>query len=271
MTNLHRLLLALALLAASGCATQPTNPSFPLNMDQAERALAYMSEHPRPLDRPLVVIGGFWDPNISPPLYRWHFHRISGDDRIVPVSIGFCGSFEQCRQEIIEAVDRAFPSSDPTYTTEVDVVGASLGGLAARFAAAPSPDSAHPRRLKIARLFSIASPQRGATLAAAIGFTQFHRDMSPGSPFLEALASADAQATYELYPYVRLGDGVVGDQNAAPPHQSPLWLPTPPLQLAHAGAMTDPRILADIARHLRDEHPFTHTPPAPLPDLGSRQ
>ena len=265
------LVIFVAAMSGLGCASQPNNPSFPLGMDQAERALAYMSEHPRALDRPLVVIGGFWDLNISPPLYKWHFHRISGDDRIVPVSIGFCGSFAECREAIIEAVDRAFPSSDPNFTTEVDVVGASLGGLAARFAAAPSPDAAHPRRLKIARLFSIASPQRGATLAETLGFTQFHRDMCPGSAFLESLARSDAQATYELVPYVRLGDGVVGDQNAAPPHQLPLWLPTPPLSFAHAGAMTDPRILADIARRLRDEQPFAHVPPTPLPDVDSRQ
>jgi hypothetical protein len=253
-----------------GCAApQPTNPSFPLGVDQAERALDYMSAHPRPLDRPLLVVGGFWDFNVSPPLYKWHFHRISGDDRIVPVSIAFCGSFVECRAALIDAVDRAFPTDDPQFTTEVDVVGASLGGLAARFAAAPSPDPAHPRRLKIARLFSIASPQSGATMAADFGFTQFHRDMRPGSAFLQSLAREDAEATYELFPYVRLGDGIVGQQNAAPPNQAPLWLPTPPLQSAHAGAMTDPRILADIARHLRGEHPFSNSPAAPLPDAAS--
>jgi hypothetical protein len=254
-----------------GCAArpQPTNPSFPLGLDQANRALAFMSAHPRSLDRPLLVVGGFWDFGVSPPLYKWHFHRISGDNRIVGVSIAFCGSFHECRQALIEAVDRAFPTDDPDFTTEVDVVGASLGGLAARFAAAPSPDPANPRRLKIARLFSIASPQNGATLAVDFGFTQFHRDMRPGSAFLETLASEDVHATYTLYPYVRLGDGIVGDQYAAPPNQSPLWLPTPPLQSAHAGALTDPRILADIARHLRGEHPFTTAPPAPLPDLAN--
>ena len=267
----YRFALPLLLLTIGCAAPQPNNPSFPLGVDQAQRALDYMSAHPRPLDRPLLVVGGFWDFGVSPPLYKWHFHRISGDDRIVPVSIAFCGSFHECRAALIDAVDRAFPTDDPEFTTEVDVVGASLGGLAARFAAAPSPDPVHPRRLKIARLFSIASPQSGATLAADFGFTQFHRDMRPGSAFLETLAGEDAQATYKLYPYVRLGDGIVGDQYAAPPNQSPLWLPTPPLQSAHAGALTDPRIIADIARHLRGEHPFSNSPPAPLPDQSNAQ
>ena len=70
---MRRVILILQLLLSLGCATrpQPTNPSFPLNVDQAERALSYMSSHPRPLARPLLVIGGFWDLNVSPPLYRW--------------------------------------------------------------------------------------------------------------------------------------------------------------------------------------------------------
>src|SRR5436305_13562836 len=106
--------ILLAALTTIGCAArpQPTNPSFPLGLDQANRALAFMSAHPRSLDRPLLVVGGFWDFGVSPPLYKWHFHRISGDNRIVGVSIAFCGSFHECRQALIEAVDRAFPSND---------------------------------------------------------------------------------------------------------------------------------------------------------------
>lgn len=249
-----------------GCAVQPNNPSFPLDTAQAQRALAIMSEHPRPLARPLIVVGGFWDFHITAPLYKWHFQRITGDDRIVTVSVAFCDSFDACRQKVIDAVDKAFPNEDPNFTTEVDVVGASLGGLAARYAAAPSSDPARPRRLRMARLFSVASPHTGATLAVTFAFTQFHRDMIPGSPFLESLARSDAHATYQHFPYVLLGDGIVGDENAAPPNQIPLWLPTPAFELSHVGAMTDPRILADIAKRLRGERPFSHLPLTPLPE-----
>lgn len=257
----------LALITA-GCsnAPAPTNPSFPVTFSEARQALREMSAHPRPLDRPLVVIGGFLDPNVSPPLYKMHFQRLAGgDDRIVTVSVGFCGSFDECRQKVLDAVDRACPSSDPTWTTEVDVVGASLGGLVARYAAAPSDDPAKPRRLKIARLFSISSPQRGATLANTLGFTRYHRDMRPGSAFLQSLANHDATAAYQLYPYVRLHDEIVGEQYAAPPDRDPLWLPNPPLALSHAGAMADERILADIGLRLRGEPPLSREPASPLP------
>ena len=128
-------LIIFAFLGAVGCAVQPNNPSFPLEKAQAERALSVMAEHPRPLARPLLLVGGFWDFHLSTPLYRWYFHRTSGDDRIVCVNVAFCGSFDECRRKLIEAVDEAFPNRDPQFTTEVDVVGASLGGLVARFAA----------------------------------------------------------------------------------------------------------------------------------------
>ena len=263
-------LFILALLGTIGCAVQPNNPSFPLEKAQAERALSVMAEHPRPLARPLLLVGGFWDFHLSTPLYRWYFHRTSGDDRIVCVNVAFCGSFEECRRKLIEAVDEAFPNRDPQFTTEVDVVGASLGGLVARFAAAPSPDPAKPRRLRMARLFTVASPHMGATLAEKFGFTQFHDDMKPGSAFLEELARSDAAASYTVYPYVRLGDGIVGEENAAPPNQVPMWLPTPFFELSHVGAIGDPRILADIARRLRGEKPYAILPRTPLPEPSSQ-
>jgi hypothetical protein len=89
--------------------------------------------------------------------------------------------------------------------------------------------------------------------------------MCPGSPFLQSLADADHDASYEIYPYVLLGDGIVGQQYAAPPDKSPIWLAGPPLQFAHAASATDTRIIADIARRLRGERAFSSLPTAPLP------
>jgi hypothetical protein len=254
-------------LTLAGCANNPApaNPTFPLTFDQADQALSRMAAEPRPLARPLVIIGGIWDLNLSSPFYKMQLERITRDRRMIAVSVGYCGSFDQCRQKVLDAVDAAFPNDDPAQTTEVDVIGISLGGLVGRAAAAPSPDASKPRRLNVARLFTVASPHAGATLAASLGFTQFHRDMCPGSPFLRTLADADHDAAYEIYPYVLLGDGIVGQQYAAPPDKSPIWLAPPPLQFAHAASATDSRIIADIARRLRGEKPFSSLPPAPLP------
>jgi len=251
----------------TACAARPTNPSFPLTFSDAGKAVDEMRAEPRPLSRPLVIIGGFGDPNVSPPLFKNFFQTISRDSQIITVSVCFCQSFNECRQKVIEAVDKAWPTTDPDFTAEVDVVGACLGGLVARHAAAPSDDPAHPRRLKISRLFSISSPHTGATLARLVSLTSYHRDMRPNSAFLNKLAQHDAKATYELYPYVRLHDEIVGARHAAPPGVDPIWLPNPPLTMAHFGAMIDVRILADIARRLRGEEPFAQFPATPLPQL----
>jgi pimeloyl-ACP methyl ester carboxylesterase len=259
------LLAALAVGLASGCAATTPNPSFAVTVDQASQAIQTMQRNARPLPRPVVVVGGFMDPNVTTPFFARFFESIAGDTPVISVSIGTCGSFDECRARVIEAVDRACPSDDPQWTAEVDVVGLSLGGLTARYAAAPSRDPNKPRRLKIARLFTISSPHTGAALADRIALTDFHRDMRAGSPFLHYVAEHDREANYELYTYVHLDDDIVGEQYAAPAGTNPWWLPNPPGLSAHLQAMMDERILADIARRLRGEAPFTQTPACPIP------
>jgi hypothetical protein len=85
--------------------------------------------------------------------------------------------------------------------------------------------------------------------------------MRRGSAFLAELDDQLASASYELYTYARLGDMIVGVENAAPPGMDPWWVANPPLGLAHLGAPHDPRILADILRRLRGE-PALATRPA---------
>jgi hypothetical protein len=255
-------LVLLGMLA--GCASQMTNPSFPVTHAQARSDIAEMQRDPKPLDRPVVIIGGFLDPNISPPEVSL-LRSVSRDSTIVKVSLFTCGSFDSCRQRIIDDVDKALPTTDPEWTAEVDVIGNSLGGLAARFAAAPSNDPAHPRRLRIARLFTISSPLRGARLAQFIALTQFHRDMIPGSPFLQSLERSDAFALYTTVSYVHLYDNTVGSENAALPGSRAYWLTDAFWVPPHLGALFDPRILADIARRLRDEEPLTAATPTTLP------
>jgi pimeloyl-ACP methyl ester carboxylesterase len=249
-------------LITAGCATRPINPSFPLNVDDANRALTEMEHHPKPLVRPVLIVGGFMEPGLMPPSVK---------SRLTPLFTGSPGkyfstltlitafNFDGCRQRLIAAVDARYPSSDPTCTAEVDVIAISMGGLAAYYAATPLPDQ---RRLRIARLFTIASPLRGARLAPLPTLSPLQKDMRPGSTFLTSLPAAD----YPIIPYTRLGDELVGESNASPPGTPPWWLPNRPFQSSHLQAYSDPRILADIARRLRGEPTFTHDPPHALPD-----
>ena len=71
--------------------------------------------------------------------------------------------------------------------------------------------------------------------------------------------------TYPIYSYICLGDPIIGDANAAVPGETAWWVPDAPLTTPHTGAFFDPRIMADIARRLRDEPALAHFPPSTLP------
>jgi hypothetical protein len=254
-------------LAAAGCAAVgPLNPSIPITEDEAEAAIHEMEADPKPLARPIVILGGYLDPGLGPWWIARQLTKVISQGQGLQVQFFFAWDFDDCRTKLITEVDAAFPSDDPVWTSEVDVIALSMGGLAARHAAAPPADAAStPRRLKIARLFTISSPHRGARMAALSRLQPLHADMRHGSAFLTALDAAYREAEYELFAYVRLGDQIIGAENAAPAGENPWWLPNPRLEPAHLASATDVRILADIFRRLHGERPFATRPAAEVP------
>jgi pimeloyl-ACP methyl ester carboxylesterase len=235
-----------------------------VTLAEARRALKRMRDEPRALERPLLVLGGYLELGLSQAFLKRRFHRLTGDSRIAGVSFLLCSTFDECRRKAIAAVERAFPGPDPLRTTEVDVVGVSMGGLVARYAAL-RPENADARRLCVARLFTISSPHLGADRARLPAVNQLQRDMRADSAFLRRLNRPENAPAFPVFPYVRLGDHTVGAANAAPIGMTPWWVPDVPLQPPHSGAIVDARIIADIARRLRGEAPFTTVPPAPVP------
>jgi pimeloyl-ACP methyl ester carboxylesterase len=257
--------LLFPLLVLRGCATDsPRNSSFALSILDAEHAWDSMKNTPAALPRPLVVLGGIFDPGAGARDLADQFRAIATDDSQV-LSVTFAGAytFDECAARVIDSVDRAWTSPDPQHTVEVDVVACSMGGLVARQAACDPPDGPSRKRLRIARLFTISTPHCGAASSFNHPLDRRIADMRPDSPFIKRLNST--QRDYELYCYVLLNDGVVGEVNAAPPGCDPWWLPNAPFTSSHMLANDDVRILADIARRLRGEEPFSTPPPAPLP------
>jgi len=250
----------------TGCASAQNNPSFPVTLTAAHAAVMDMIHNPKPLPRPLVIIGGYEDPGILQMISSQYFQAIAQNPKIITVSLNGCGSFDECRARILAAVDSACPSADPNWTADVDVVGISLGGLAARACAAPPQSTSIPQRLKIIRLFTLSSPLAGAKVAK-LGFTSFQKEIRPDSDLQKYLTSVDPDPKYEIYSYVHLGDEMVGSENAAIPGRNPYWLPNIPLVplLPHEEMMIDERAYADIARRLRGETPLTLPNPSPLP------
>lgn len=253
-----------ALLPACS-SVQRVNPSLPVPASEASAMLRRMRQDPRPLQRPLIVAGGIGDPGFAAPWVARTLGDVAGpQDRVVSVSFfGFgIDTFDGCRDRLIEAVETAVPGDDPGLTVEVDVVGISMGGLVARYAACPRSDGG--KRLNIRRLFTISAPHRGARLANLPTLDARKIDMRPGSDFLCMLDEQLAKSDYELLPYTRLGDLIVGSANTAPPGRTPWWVATPPWSFGHIGAAFDRRIMADIAARLRGERPLATEPAAPL-------
>jgi pimeloyl-ACP methyl ester carboxylesterase len=266
----HPMLLILLLLVSAlvGCARPAVNPSFPVSLDDARDLLREMDEHAKPLERPVVVLGGIHDPGFAAPSFRRRLLRATDENaQVIAVSFLTAFDFESCRRRLIDAVNRRWPSEDPQQTVEVDVVAISMGGLVARYAARDRSDD--EPRLNVRRLFTISTPHRGASLAELPTLDRRVLDMRTGSAFLDLLNRLTMTDEPELVAYVRLDDGIVGEANAAPPRGELWWVPNAPFSLSHMAAASDPRILADIARRLRGEPPLTRSPAAVLPQVDA--
>jgi len=253
------LVALLGIFALSGCnADDPLNPSFPLRLSEAKAALREMRDDPKTLERPVVVSDGYFSPGFSAARLAGKIEKYTGDDRVIQSVYWSTSSFDACRERISEKTEERFPSDDPGETVEVDVIGISMGGLVARYAALPRTDGG--KRLNIRRLFTLGTPHVGAEDADGFTFDQRVIDMRAGSDFLERLNAALPDATYEMVCYVRRGDEIVEEPNAA------YWVANKPLEGAHLSVATDERLIADILRRLRGEAPFTVGPPAALPE-----
>ena len=239
---------ALALLVApllTGCITvKPPPPGEPVKAT---------------LPRPVIVIGGIYDPNRSATGPARYVRKQTGEERILAVHPGFAWSFDGAADTVIEAVERYFPSDDPDETVEVDVIGVSMGGLVARHAAAPGQNGAR-KRLNIRRLYTVAAPHTGAVMADMFGFMSTPQQMRSGGPFMRSLAQREQATTeddYEIVAYSRGRDQVIGAGIDLPPHLHGTEIHFDPRWYApgHMGVHRDKRILADIVARLRDLSP----------------
>lgn len=248
----------------AGCST-PVNPSFALTVDDAKSALRSMHDDPVPLERPVVIVGGFGDPGFATSALERSISKRVDDDRIEGVAFTDEATFLACRERLIQHVGDRFGRDAIGNTIEVDVVANSMGGLIAAHAAEAIEDEG---RLRVATLYTISTPFLGAATADRLPVNELARDMQTDSAFIARIESAVASRDYAIVPYVRLDDWWVGAANTAPPGEIPFWLPNRPFEPAHMAAYTDPRIQADVLRRLRGEPPFTVEPRTPLPDGG---
>jgi len=158
-----------------------------------------MRAEPVALERPVLVIGGFHSPDPFVGSMTTRLVRTTSGDRVdfVTVPTWFEGDLEDLARLSVEMVQDRWPSESETETIEVDVVGLSMGGIIARYAADRLAET-HPgsRRLRINRLITIATPHRGAWLAESIPLIedQVRYDLMRKSLFLVKLDEATTRS-----------------------------------------------------------------------------
>ncbi len=237
-------------------ADGPENPSFPLTVRGAWADLHRMYRGPVPQPRPLVLVGGWLDPLVGMRWVERRLGRCFEQPRVLLVHHGIFATHRAYRDRLVAAVEAVFPGE------EVDVVGHSMGGLVARYAAMPSEDGPH---LAIRNLFTVGTCHRGAAMAPLVQLEPLARGMLPGSEHLATLDAALPERGYELICYARLQDELVGTDRCAPVGFPLHWVPNRRFQRAHRRCRDDARLLADIARRIRDEEPHATLPASSLP------
>jgi pimeloyl-ACP methyl ester carboxylesterase len=235
------------------------NPDFPIPPGGLRAEVARMLGLPVVAPRPIITLSGWRALRFPAQLLASRLRRLVGNAETLAVSFTLVGSIEAAAAKVVERVSRRFPGGNGGETVEVDVVGTSMGGLVARLAAIP--EGGRPR-LRIARLFTLGTPHRGAAIAQRIAVDESSRSMRSGSELLRRLDAALPGAGFELICYARLRDRWVDARNTAPVGREPFWVPGP-LLLSHHTITNDRLIVCDIARRIRGEAPFATraTPP----------
>jgi pimeloyl-ACP methyl ester carboxylesterase len=194
------------------------------------------------------VIGGWRSPHFTAARLARRLARATsgkpGD--VVPASYALLGTTPAAMRAVRQTI-----LTQRWHDQELDIVGISMGGLIAR-ALAAGLDGQPP--LHIRRLFTLATPHRGAVLADWVRLDPACHDLRQSSPFLQSLDRA-AQPI-DIRPFALKRDGWVGTARTGPIGTNPYVLP--PIGLArlgfsHFAIANDPRIIAAIVVELRSQ------------------
>ncbi|GAB4548425.1 MAG: hypothetical protein Tsb0013_08980 [Phycisphaerales bacterium] len=214
------------------------------DLHDARRALERMRADKRPPIRRVVVVPGYRSHASMGRALRDHLRSVVSEPSwVIDQAHQSCGSFDEAGRRVLDAIERAWGTGH-----EVDFVGVSMGGLLGRWLAMPEHGG-----LAIRRLFTISTPHKGANVARLAAPDPAAKVMVPGSVGLERLDRALASADYELRCYARTRDWWVGSDRLTPDGHKAMTVTPRWWELGHFMASYDVRIIADIARRIRDE------------------
>ena len=246
------LLIVLYLTLALGGCTYTTGPSkeYPLESEQIKAAVERMEADPKGVDRPVVVIDG-WTMIGGGPTIRNQMIRLTGgtEEEIINHSyLLIFSTLESNASKIIDIVEERWPSDDPEWTTEVDVIGYSMGGVIGRVAAMPPRDEKKQRkRLKVKSLYTISAPHNGVGWWLGwifIDEMSFKTSLYAGG-YRQWLDEGISDCGYDLICYGQGNDWICG-WNTAPKGWNPVRS-TGTILFSHTTSYGNFRALADIA------------------------
>lgn len=234
-----------------------------MTIEGAHASLAQLASQPVRLARPVLVLDGWHGPwLLSQRLAR----RLSRATSATPgdfLAVGYPWAFsvDAAAQHAIRRL-----SSRGWLDREIDIIGLSMGGLVARAIAAGLPSVGSAGRVRAVRVFTVASPHRGAIFADRATIDPASAQMKAGSAFLSSLDAALSARTYELRCYAVLRDWLVGATRTAPDGMHPVWVDLPGWRraISHFAGPYDPRLVVEIARALRGEPPSGAPSPPPM-------
>lgn len=210
------------------------------------------------LDRPVLVLSGYRAPGVMGGNMARRLAALLGApfDDFRMISYPHMGDLDRVAHAVDRIVRREFPSGQ-----EFDVVGISMGGLISRMLA--SEDYARERgieRLRLRRLFTMATPHQGAKIATHIHPDRAAVEMQIGSPRLAWLNAMPRD--YELHCYAILNDITVGAKQTALQGESPMWVRGTPL-FSHSLITEHPLVVLDVAARLANLPGVLDRSPAP--------
>lgn len=232
------------------------NPDFRLDRHEGLRRWEAMRRSPVPLARPVIVLNGYHAPRFTVRGLATRMASVTSGQEADFLAVAYttARSIEAAAASAMRQILRRYPAVGD-LTVPFDVIGVSMGGLVARLlASVGAPGNV---RLNISRLFTLATPHRGAILARWFRLDEAAAQMLPGSGFLRRLDTLDRP--HELVCYAQLGDWWVGATNAAPPDMHPIWTDADSLfgkVHSHVEITHNRKVLCDIARRLRGEPPL---------------
>jgi pimeloyl-ACP methyl ester carboxylesterase len=232
------------------------------NPDFRVEAGAAVEPPPSPSDgstRPLLILSGYHSP-ATPGVTLARLLRRFGaatPDRTLVVSYPFATTVEAAASTATKALRSRGWAAEP-----LDVAGISMGGIVARHLAAAGDAT-------VARLFTLASPHRGASITRHVRPDAGALQLSRGSRLLASLDASLSRSIGEVTCYALLRDWMVGATNTAPPGMTPLWLDVDrwyARPISHFSITSDRRIVADLALRLRGLAPWSRAGSPPPRD-----